>query len=93
MIPTEQATQLRRRAARLRTLAAEIEMLPVLRLDTSAREDTWRGRRPSLCRATLATNQHQLYSAADGLRWQAYRLEHHADELDAIARSRIGLAG
>jgi hypothetical protein len=83
--------ELRQRAHHLRELAEAIENSPVMRLDRHGDEDTWRGRRPDLCRATLAANQHQLYAAADRLRWDAYRLERHADEL--VVRSAMGLAG
>ena len=64
-----------------------------MRLDRYGDVDTWCGTRPDLCRATLVTNQHQLHVAADDLRWHAYRFEQQAQELDAIARSQIGLAG
>ena len=64
-----------------------------MRLDRYGDVDTWRGPRSDLCRATLATNQHQLHGAADDLRWHAYGLEQHADELEAVARAQMGLAG
>ena len=59
-----------------------------MRLDRHGDVDTWRGRRPDLCRATLAANQQQLYAAADRLRWHAHLLERQADELDATARAQ-----
>ncbi len=64
-----------------------------MRLDHHGDVDTWRGPRSDLCRSTLAANQHQLHAAADDLRSHAYRFEQQADELDAVARSQIGLAG
>jgi hypothetical protein len=87
------AEQLHRRARHLRHLAERIEASPVMRLDRHGDVDTWRGARPDLCRATLAANQHQLHAAADDLRWHAHRFEQQAEELEAIARSHIGLAG
>ena len=87
------AHQLRQRAHDLRRLAEAIEAAPVMRLDRHGDVDTWTGRRPDLCRATLAANKHQLHAAADDLRWHAYRFEQQAHELDLIARSQIGLAG
>jgi hypothetical protein len=85
------ALQFRQRARHLRALADAIETSPVMRLDRFGDVDTWRGDRPELCRATLATNQHQLHAAADDLRWHAYRFEQQAEELEALART--GLAG
>jgi hypothetical protein len=73
-------------------LAAAIEDSPVMRLDRYGDVDTWRGRRPDLCRATLTANQHQLYRAVEDLRTDAMRLEREANDLDAIARTRIDLA-
>jgi DICT domain-containing protein len=87
------ARQLRQRAHRLRRFAEAIEASPVMHLDQHGNIDTWRGARPDLCRATLATNQHQLHAAAEDLRWHAYRFEQQAEELDAVARSHVGLAG
>jgi hypothetical protein len=85
--------QLRQRALHLRRLAEAIEASPVMRLDRYGDVDTWRGPRPDLCRATLAANQHQLHAAADDLRWHAYRFEQQAEELEAVARAQVGLAG
>jgi hypothetical protein len=93
MNATARANQLRQRARHLRRLADEIETSPVMRLDRHGDVDTWRGPRPDLCRATLAHNQHQLHAAADDLREHAWQLERQAEELDAIARSQIGMAG
>ena len=93
MNATVRADQLRQRARHLRRLADAIEASPVMRLDRYGDVDTWRGTRADLCRATLATNQHQLHAAADDLRWHAYRFEQQAQELDAVARSTIGLTG
>ena len=93
MTATARANQLRQRAQHLRELAEAIERSPVMRLDRHADVDTWRGARPDLCRATLRANQHQLHAAADDLRWHAYRFEQQAQELEAIARSQMGLAG
>ena len=84
---------MRGRAGHLRDLATTIEQMPVMRLDRWCDDDTWRGPRPWLCRATLQRNQHQLHAAADDLRLHAHRFELEAEHLDAIARSRIGLAG
>ncbi len=64
-----------------------------MRLERYADDDTWRGTRPALCRATLVANQHQLHAAADELRWHAHCFVQRAEELDAIARTQIGLAG
>lgn len=88
-----QADGLRSRARHLRELATAIERMPVMRLDRWCDDDTWRGPRPALCRSTLQRNQHQLHAAADELRLHAYRFELEAEHLDAVARSRIGLAG
>ena len=93
MNATARANRLRQRARHLRDLAEAIEASAVMRLDRSGDVDTWRGPRSDLCRATLATNQHQLHAAADDLRWHAYRFEQQAEELDVVARSQIGLAG
>jgi hypothetical protein len=89
MTPTAQATQLRQRARHLRDLASSIEAMPAMRLDRHADDDTWRGRRPLLCRTLLATNQHQLHSAADDLRRVALRLDQQAEEFDAVARAGL----
>jgi len=86
MTPTELALHLRRRADHLRSLAWSIEATPAMSLDHHATDDTWRGRRPQLCRMLLSTGQRQLHAAADDLRGHAYRLERDADELDALAR-------
>ena len=83
---------LRQRAHRLRTLADDIERSPVLRLDSYAGDDTWRGSRPQLCRNLLRTNQAQLHSDADGLRWQAYLFEQQAEQLAAIEALQPGRA-
>ncbi|MGE5210861.1 MAG: hypothetical protein ACM3MM_06330, partial [Acidobacteriota bacterium] len=80
------ANRLRQRAAHLRGLADAIEESPVMRLDRHGDVDTWRGRRPDLCRATLAANQRQLHEAADRLRWHASRFEQQAEVLDVVAR-------
>jgi hypothetical protein len=93
MNATARAAQLRQRARHLRRLAEAIETSPVMRLDRHGDVDTWRGPRPDLCRATLARNQHQLHAAADDLREHAWRLDRQADELDAVARAQIGMAG
>jgi hypothetical protein len=93
MNATARATQLRQRAQHLRRLADAVETSPVMRLDRHGDVDTWRGPRPDLCRATLARNQHQLHAAADDLREHAWRLDRQADELDAVARAQIGMAG
>jgi len=93
MNTTDRANDLRRRARHLRRLADAIETSPVMRLDRHGDVDTWRGPRPDLCRATLARNQHQLHAAADDLREHAWRLDQQAEELDALARAGIGLAG
>ena len=61
-----------------------------MRLDRYGDIDTWRGSRPDLCRATLAANQQQLYGAAEDLRTNAWWFDRQADELDAIARLRLG---
>jgi hypothetical protein len=73
-------------------LATAIENSPVMRLDRYADVDTWRGIRPDLCRATLTANQQQLYRAVEDLRTHAMRFEREANDLEAIARSRIELA-
>jgi hypothetical protein len=90
---TADADRLRQRAHDLRRLAEAIEASPVMALDRLGGVETWRGPRPDLCRATLASNQHQLHAAADDLRWHAYRFEQRALELEAITRSQVGLAG
>ena len=64
-----------------------------MRLDRYADDDTWRGMRPALCRATLVANQQQLHAAADELRGHAECFVRRAEELDAIALTRIGIAG
>lgn len=63
-----------------------------MRLDRYGDVDTWRGMRPNLCRATLAANQQQLYRAVEDLRTHAMRFEREANDLEAIARTRIELA-
>ena len=89
----DRANDLRRRARHLRHLAEAIEATPVMRLDRYGDVDTWCGPRPDLCRATLAHNQHQLHAAADDLREHAWRFDREAEELEAVARAQIGLAG
>ena len=93
MNATDRANQLRQRARQLRRLADAIEGSPVMRLDRHGDVDTWRVQRPDLCRTTLAHNQHQLHAAADDLREHAWRFDRQAEELEAIARTQIGLAG
>lgn len=93
MTSSARAAQLRERARHLRQLAADIEHLPVMGLEHHADDCTWRGPHPTLCRATLCSNQHQLHAAADDLRWRAYRFERQADELDALAIVGPGLVG
>lgn len=93
MSAIDRANQLRQRARNLRHLAERIEGLPVMRLDRFGDVDTWRGLRPDLCRATLAANQRQLHLAADDLRAHAYGFDQRAEELEAIARSQVGVAG
>ncbi|HYN31795.1 MAG TPA: hypothetical protein VES40_04160 [Ilumatobacteraceae bacterium] len=87
------ANQLRQRARHLRELANAIEALAVMSLEGHADDDTWRGPRPMLCRSTLGTNQQQLHAAADDLRSHAHLFERRAAQLDAIAASRVGVAG
>ncbi|NND76504.1 MAG: hypothetical protein HKN44_16020 [Ilumatobacter sp.] len=79
------ADHYRRRARRLRSLALRIEHSFAMQLDSFAGDDTWRGRRPGLCRTTLRSNQRQLHHAADQLRWQAFLFDRRADQLDAAA--------
>jgi hypothetical protein len=85
------ANQLRERARHLRHLAAAIEASPVMSLDRYGDVDTWRGPRSDLCRTTLAHNQHQLHGAAEDLREHAWRFDQRAEELEAIARTQVGL--
>ncbi len=87
------ANDLRQRARHLRHLADAIETSPVMRLDRYGGVDTWRGPRPELCRATLARNQHQLHAAVDDLREHAWWFDRQAQELETVARTRIGLVG
>lgn len=84
-MPNDQAIQLRDRAGRLRRLADAIETMPAMRLEQLAGDDTWRGRRPLLCRNLLRRNLEQLHRAAEDLRWQAYLLEQRAIACDAVA--------
>ena len=79
-----QAAHLRDRARHLRHLADAIETTPAMRLEQLAGEDTWRGRRPLLCRNLLRRNLEQLHRAADDLRWNAYLLEQQAVACDAV---------
>lgn len=85
------ADHLRHRAYRLRALAARIEATAVLRLDGDAGDDTWRGARPELCRATLHTNQRQLHAAAEELRGHAYLLDRRAAELEIALATPVAL--
>jgi hypothetical protein len=93
MNATARANQLRERARHLRHLADAIEASPVMSLDRYGDVDTWRGPRSDLCRTTLAHNQHQLHGAAEDLREHAWRFDQQAEELEALARTQIGLAG
>ena len=93
MNATARANQLRQRAQHLRHLADTIEASPVMRLDRYGDVDTWQGLRPDLCRMTLARNQQQLHGAAEDLREHAWRFDQQAEELEAVARNQIGLAG
>lgn len=88
-----QAIRLRQRARHLRGLATAMEASPTIDLDHHAGDDTWRGRKPALCRAILAANLHQLHSAAEDLRWQAYLFEQQALEIEIIVRRGIELTG
>jgi len=90
---TTQAIQLRQRARHLRGLATAIEASPAMQLGLHADDDTWRGRKPTLCRSILAANQHQLHAAAEDLRQQAYLFEQQAVQIEIIIRRGIGLAG
>lgn len=85
-----QAAHLRRRATRLRGLASTIERAQAMVLDRYAGLDTWRGQRPQLCRNLLLTNQAQLHSEAEQLRWQAYLFERRAAELEVQAHLLAG---
>lgn len=82
---SDAADHARRRARHLRSIAVRIEQSPVMWLEQFAGDDTWAGRRPLLCRATLQANLAQLHRSADELRWQAYVFEQRAVQLDAIA--------
>jgi hypothetical protein len=90
MTPTDRAAHLRRRASQLRELATDIEALPIMRLGRYGDDDTWRGPRAALCRATLTANQRQLHTAAEDLRWHAYRLDQQAAELDVVVAPLAG---
>jgi hypothetical protein len=90
---TTEAMRLRQRARHLRGLAMAIEASPAMQLGLHADDDTWLGRKPTLCRTILAANQHQLYAAAEDLRWKAYLFEQQAAEIEIIIRRGIGLAG
>jgi hypothetical protein len=83
----------RRRAQHLIELAAAIEESPAFRLLEGAGDDTWRGRRPLLCRNVLASNHRQAVQAADELRWQAWLLEQQATRLEVQALLESGRAG
>jgi len=90
---TTQAIQLRQRARHLRGLATAIEASPAMQLGLHADDDTWRGRKPALCRGILASNQHQLHAAVKDLRGQAYLFEQQAIEIEITIRRGIGIAG
>lgn len=81
------ATHLRERADDLRRFAEQLEHTPAADVDRLAGDDTWRGRRPALCRFVLRINLAQLHAAADDLRWKAALLEQQADQLDAALGS------
>ena len=66
-------------------IAEQLDHTPAADVDRLAGDDTWRGRRPALCRFVLRINLAQLHAAADDLRWQALLLEQQADQLDALA--------
>ncbi|NQY56474.1 MAG: hypothetical protein HRT86_08325 [Ilumatobacteraceae bacterium] len=85
MSTSAHATRLRQRVDDLRRFAEQLDHTPAADVDRLAGDDTWRGRRPALCRFVLRINLAQLHAAADDLRWQALLLEQQADQLDALA--------
>ena len=85
-----EATELRRRAHVLRTVALRVEQSPVMTLERHADDDTWRGRRPALCRSMLIANQAQLHREVEALRWQAYLLDQQALDLETQIALRPG---
>lgn len=68
-------TALRRRAARLRALAARLDAALVHRAHLHAGHDTWRGPVATHCLDELHRVRHRLGDAADDLRREAARLE------------------
>lgn len=85
-----EATALRRRAHALRAVAGQVEQSPVMTLERHAGDDTWRGRRPELCRTMLIANQAQLHREVEALRWQAYLLDQLASDIEARIVLRPG---
>ncbi len=81
---TTDADHLRARAHRLRRLARTIEALPVMRLDSLAGDDTWRGPRPLACRNALERDLARLHAAVERLRWHAYTFEQQAAACDVV---------
>ena len=81
----EQAAVYRRRAAHLRSLAAQLGSTPSLSLHLHAGVDTWFGPRADACLDDLACAQRAVHHAVDDLRTQAVAFDRHADELAAAA--------
>ena len=80
-----EAARLRRRAHSLRTLAATIESLPLMRLDALAGPDTWQGPVPTRRVEELRRYQHRLHRDAEDLRRRAWWLDQEADALERTA--------
>lgn len=80
-----QATQLRRRAQRLRNFAVEIEATSAMSLERHAGTDTWRGSRALQCVNLLRSDQARLHHDVDRLRSHAMLFDRQADELDRQA--------
>lgn len=80
-----QAAHFRRRAAHLRTLAAQMQLTPSMTLQSHATVDTWYGPCAQQCNDTLAAAQRSVHLAIDDLGDRAWRFDRHADDLEAAA--------
>lgn len=81
-VPARSASELRRRAAHLRDVAAQVESVIASTLLDDVRTIDLDVDRTDLCERLIERSLHQLHRAADDLRATALRLHARADELD-----------
>jgi len=81
----QQAADYRRRATHLRSVAAQIDDAPALRLATHTGPSTWLGPRADASEFALRASIWGAVSAAGELRSTAWVFEQRAAELEAAA--------